>query len=336
MSSLVHVLLLDRPRRARLKRQLAGLIRVSAYLTLIGGACTFFVARAASARLDEAVKQLGQGLLEKLGPEIIGQTQPIVVNGQRLFFSSQVSERPLASTLDELQRHCDGVASPALAALSTLPDSPQRRDLLAGLADPRRLTTDRYDTLDHAMGQIACIAHPQDGADLEETLGRALRFLDTGDLSEVGDARYFLARRVTEQRTQVLSIWTEGHFDLLGMFPAEGDAPGSDSPVVPRPPEARRTFSAVVPARPYTLRAYESRETRQAILAHYDERMPAAGWVEQPTSEGDELRALVRAFSRGDTVAFVVLDAARDGVTPVTLLELGGAGFVHAAVTEEP
>jgi len=325
--------LLDRPRRETLKRQLAGLIRVCTYLTVVGGFAAFFLARAASARLDEAVQQFGQSLLEKLGPEIVGETQQLLVNGQRVFFSSQVSERPLSTTLDELSRHCDSVASPALAAISTLPPSAQREALVAGLEDPRRLTTDRYDTEDHAMGQVACIAHPQDGADLEQTLGRALRFIDTGDLSEVGDARYFLARKVDEQRTQVLSIWTEGHFDLLGMFPAEGDTPGSDSPVVPRPPTARRTFSAIVPDRPYTVRAYESRETRQTILDHYDHLMPMAGWVERPTSEGDELRVLVRAFSRKDTVAFVILDAARDGETPVTLIEVGGQGFTHAVVS---
>jgi hypothetical protein len=334
MSFLAHVFVLDRPRRQRLRRGLAGLIRVSTYLTVVGGVAAFFLARAASARLDEAVQQFGQGLLEKLGPDIIGEAQEIHVNGERVFFSSQVSDRALSTTLGELQRHCDSAASPALAALSSLPAHPQLDELLGGLEDPRRLTTDRYDTADHAMGQVACIAHPQDGADLEEALGRTLRFLETGDVSEVGDARYFLARKVDEQRTQVLSVWTEGRFDLLGMFPAEGDAPGSDSPVVPRPPAARRTFSAVLPGRSYTVRAYESLETRLAILDHYDHGMSLAGWQERPTSEGDELRVLVRAFSRGDTLAFVILDAARDGQTPVTLLELGGEGFVHAAVSQ--
>jgi hypothetical protein len=335
MSFMAQLSLLNRRRHERLKRQLAGFIRVSTYLTVVGSLCAFCLARAASARIDEAVQQFGQGLLQKLGPEIIGEAQQLLVNGQRVMFSSQVSERPLASVLDELQRHCDSAANPALAALSALPAAAQRKDLLAGLEDPRRLTTDRYDTLDHAMGQVACIAHPQDDADLGRALERALRFFESGDLSEVGDARYFLARKVTEQRTQVLSIWTEGHFDLLGMFPTEGDAPGSDSPVVPRPPTARRTFSAILPDRPYTVRMYESRETREAILGHYDRLMPAEGWLEQPTSEGDELRVLTRAFSRGDTLAFVVLDAAREGETPVTLLEVGGEGFVHAAVEDE-
>jgi hypothetical protein len=70
------------------------------------------------------------------------------------------------------------------------------------------------------------------------------------------------------------------------------------------------------------------------ILAHYDEVMTRAGWVDRPTSDGDDLRVLVRAFSREDTVAFVILDAEREGETPVTLLEVGGQGFVHAAVEE--
>src|SRR5262245_23932244 len=132
-------LLLNRARREKFKRQFFGLIRVSTYLTVVGGISAFFLARAASARLDEAVQQFGQGLLDKLGPEFIGETQPLLVNGQRVFFSSQVADRPLAGMLDELQRHCDSVASPALGVLSTLPPSAQKDALLRGLEDPRRL-----------------------------------------------------------------------------------------------------------------------------------------------------------------------------------------------------
>lgn len=321
----------DRSRRARLKRQLAGLLRVSTYLAIVGGLAGFCLARAAAARIDEAVEHFGESLLRKLGPNVIGQTQQVIVNGQPVFFSSTVTDRSVAVTLDELQRHCDSVASPALSSIEALPPATQR-EILGGLDSAQQLGTGRYETDDHALGQVACIAHPQDGATLEQAIERGLRFLDTGDLSELGDARYFVVRQVEGGLTHVISIWTEGHFDLLGMFPDDGDAPGSDSDALPRPPSARRNFTGIVPERPYAVRMYESRETREAILQHYDRQMAAAGWVERPTSEGDELRELTRAFSRKDSVAFVILDAARDGTTPVTLVELGGPGFVQAAV----
>lgn len=328
-------LLLRGPRRQRLKQQLMGLIRVSTYLTLVAGVSSFWIARAASAGIDEAVQRFGESLLRQIGPEIVGEAQHILVNGQSVFMASNVTERPLASVLDELTRHCESVASPALSALSALPPSAAAESALAELGDPRRLGIERFDTEDRALGQVACIAHHQDGANLEQALDKILRFLESGDLSEVGAARYFLARRITDHRSQVIAIWTEGRFDIAGMFLTEGDAPGSDSAVLPRPPRARRAFSAVVPGRPYAVRMYESREAREAILAHYDQSMTSAGWVERPTSEGDELRVLVRAFSRGDTLVFVILDAARAGETPVTLLELGGEGFVHATVEGE-
>ena len=77
------------------------------------------------------------------------------------------------------------------------------------------------------------------------------------------------------------------------------------------------------------MRVYESQASREVILAHYDRVMAADGWVERPTSDGDELRVLTRAFSRDERVVFVVLDAARDGETPVTLVEIGGQGVVQ-------
>jgi hypothetical protein len=322
-------------RRQKLKRGLAGWIRVSTYLTVLAAASSFGLARAASARVDEAVQRFGESLVRQLGPELVGQPQALLVNGQHVMFSSQVIDRPIADTLDVLSRHCESVASPALSAVTALPAS-ARDAILAGVESPGRLTIERRETDDHALGQIACIAHPEDGASLERVLERVIAFVDSGDLSAIGDARYFLARKLEPERTQVISIWTEGRFDLGGMFPSEGDAPGSDSLTVPRPLQARRTFSALIPERPYAVRMYESRQSQEAILQHYDERMTAEGWLERPTSEGDELRELTRAFSRRDTVAFVILDVTQQGLTPVTLLEVGGQGFVQAAVVQEP
>jgi hypothetical protein len=321
-------------RRERLKRRLLGWIRVSTYLTVVAAACGFCLSRAASARVDEAVQRFGESLVRQLGPELVGQPQELLVNGQRVMFSSQVIDRPMAAALDALSRHCQSVASPALAAVAELPAT-ARDGILAGLDSPARLAIEQHETDDHALAQIACIAHPQDGASLERVLERMLEFVASGDLSAIGDARYFLARKLAPERTQVISIWTEGRFDLGGMFPSESDAPGSDSLAVPRPLEARRTFSALIPERPYAVRMYESRQSQEAILRHYDELMTSAGWVERPTSEGDELRELTRAFSREDTVAFVILDVSQQGVTPVTLLEVGGKGFVQATVVEE-
>jgi hypothetical protein len=313
-----------------LRRRLVGLIRVSTYLTVVAGLSSIWLVRAASARIDEAVQQFGDTLLRQLGRDLVGQAQELLVNGQRVFFSSQVAARPLGSTLDELDRHCESLASPALSSIANVPGTEKTDELLAELGNPRRWSMQRQESDELAMGQVACIAHRQDDASVEQTIERAFRFVETGDLAELGDARFFLARKLADDRTHVISIWTEGRFDLGGMFTVEGDAPGSDSSNVPRPPGARRSFSALVPDRPYAVRMYESQESREAILAYYDESMPKAGWVERPTSEGDELRVLVRAFSRDDTVAFVILDAEREGERPVTLVELAGKGFAHA------
>jgi hypothetical protein len=319
-------------RAGRIRRRFVEYVRVGAYLSVVGFVTSLWLLRAADAHLAESVRQFGDDLVQQLDLGVLSSPQPIVVNGQTMYLSSLEVEQPVAATLGHLRDRCKKWVSPALSGVGQLPATLAGRELAPELRNPVDWAVDRQDAPDGTTGQVACIAPPQEDAELVEVLGRIARFAETGDLAEVGNARYFLARRVTESRTHVLAIWTEGSFDLLGMFPGEGDAPGTDSALVPRPPAARRVFSAVVPSRPYAARVYASRASRQEVLEHYDATLSAKGWQEQPMAEGDELRVLTRAFSRDGKLVFVILDGTDDEETPVTLVEMSGEGFAASRV----
>ncbi len=308
------------------------LVRVATYLSFVGFASSLWLLRAADAHIEESMRRFGDDVVRQLDTGYLSSPQPIVVNGQTMFLSSLDVHQPLATTLRHLQDQCKKWVAPALSGVGKLPATVAGLEVAPQLRDPVAWAVSREDAPDEATGQVACIAPSEQHTEVTEVLGRIARFAETGDLGEVGSARYFLARRVTEGRTHVLSIWTEGSFDMLGMFPAEGDAPGSDSDLAPRPPTARRVFSAVVPGRPYAARVYASRASRQQVLEHYDATLSAQGWQEQPMAEGDELRVLTRAFSRGGKLVFVILDGSDAQETPVTLVELAGDGFVASQV----
>jgi hypothetical protein len=317
---------------SRTSRRIVKFVRVGVYLGLVGFVTSWWLLRAADAHIEASVSQFGDDLVRQLDPGLLSSPQPVVVNGQTMYLSSLEVAQPLATTLGHLQDRCKKWVSPALSGVGRLPATVAGLALAPELRDPVDWAVNRQDAPDETSGQVACIAPPQEDAALIDVLARIARFAETGDLAEVGNARYFLARRVSESRTHVLAIWTEGSFDLLGMFPAEGDAPGTDSDLAPRPPAARRIFSGVVPNRPYAARVYTSRASRREVLAHYDATLSAKGWDEQPMAAGDELRVLTRAFSRDGKLVFVILDGTDEAETPVTLVEMNGEGFAASRV----
>jgi hypothetical protein len=156
-----------------------------------------------------------------------------------------------------------------------------------------------------------------------------------GDLSAFGNLRYVVASPGTKEggdldRTRVMSIWTEGRFRLESLEPpAFGDAPGSDSPVLPRPPGSTRLFTAEAVGAPYAVRVYETDNSPEAVLAFYDQAME--DWSPM-TLRGYEKKG--RAFVKGAQP--LVLNVAQDEAkTIVTLTEMGIADTKPTAAAED-
>ena len=119
------------------------------------------------------------------------------------------------------------------------------------------------------------------------------------------------------------------------MFPATGDAAGSDSRVLPRPPGSRRTLSAAAAGMPYAVRTYESNEGRAEVERFYDGWMKARGWIRAARVESEGASAY---FRQDGYQVFLVL-AEEEGRTYATLVEAGASGSSPIAtieVTETP
>jgi hypothetical protein len=164
--------------------------------------------------------------------------------------------------------------------------------------------------------------------------------VDSGDVGQLGDMRYVIARRDEKSgRTHVLAMWTEGAFNVLKMFPQRGDAPGTDPVRFPRPPQSRRVFSARIEGHDHSIRMYDSGATPQAVREHYARFMRESGWNrnELAMPQGDELdlNEHVQAFSKDGAAFLVVVHETLEEKTGVTLIEMSGSGFATTALRED-
>lgn len=89
--------------------------------------------------------------------------------------------------------------------------------------------------------------------------------------------RYVFVRPAASGGSHVLVAWTEGRLELGAMFPASGDASGSDVDGLPRPPGAVRLLSARVPHRGYALAAYRVAGEPDAALERYADQLRHGG-----------------------------------------------------------
>ncbi|MET0793503.1 MAG: hypothetical protein ABW061_18420 [Polyangiaceae bacterium] len=314
------------------RTRLAGVARVAAYLALINLGISYLLMRSAYAGAERAVQRLGSQLTKQLGSQVLGEPQAVSVNGQLLLLAAKETELSVKAVLDQFDAHCEAHSGGLRAEFEKIPGFEQRKLALPeAMRDPGRIGIIRSDaghTSDaETEAHLVCIAQPRDGGGLVGLLKRVNEFMATGDASRIGDMRYVAARKQANGKTQVIAIWTEGKFNIEAMFPDQGDAPGTDAPDFPRPPNAVRSFSAFVPDHPYAVRFYDSTEPQARVLSFYDQELTKAGWTTRPSSmteDGPELHgAGVRAYTRGGRAVAVSAQQDGPGQTGVSVIELG-------------
>jgi hypothetical protein len=321
----------------------AGVARVAAYLAVVNFGISYLLMRSAFAGAERAIQRLGSQLTKELGSKLLGEPQLVSVNGQLLFFAAKETDLSVKRTLDGFDAHCEAHSGGLREEFEKIPGFEQRKLALPqGMRDPGRIGIIRSDT-GHASeaeteGHLVCIAQPQNGGGIAGLITRVNEFMATGDAARIGEMRYVAARKLSNGKTQVVAIWTEGTFNIEAMFPEHGDAPGTDTPDFPRPPNATRSFSAVVPDHPYAVRFYDSNESRERVLSFYDQTLTRACWATRPSSmapDGPELHgAEVRAFTRAGRAVLISAQQEAPGLTGVSVLELGSMPRVVAgAVT---
>jgi len=117
------------------------------------------------------------------------------------------------------------------------------------------------------------------GANTPATFAEAATaFQQTYDLGALGKLRYVYARPDGD-KTRVLTLWTEDSFRFDRLFPASGDAPGSDPEVLGAPPGAVRLLSIRIANTPFAVFVYQSTRAPDSIVKHYDDRMASKDWT---------------------------------------------------------
>jgi hypothetical protein len=203
----------------------------------------------------------------------------LFINGAAMNISTAMTPQSPKEVLDRYESLCREHPQFLARAIADVPQEMQRKvEATVPGATWRRLTdltTVRREVGDEGM--LVCFTDDRP-AGLGDLAGRVRALEQTGDLAELGRVHYVVVKR-TPRGTHVRTIWNEGPLPVAKMFPSKGDAPGFDSDLVPRPPNARRTLSATSTEVPFSVHAYESTDGVPAMHGFYDREMAARGWT---------------------------------------------------------
>jgi hypothetical protein len=300
-------------------------LRLTLYLACAFSLLSWVSARALYAQVQEAARALGRELADL--PELTREAEVVHINGARMHHARAVVDGSVATVLDRVTNHCTKNGGPLTRALQEIarqhPAEYARHAPAAGL---RQGVIRRDDERD---GIVICLV----GGGVTGLAGlveAAQRFAETSDLAEFGHFRYVFAERQSEGKTLVVTLYSDSALDLNRMFPATGDAAGTDSDSVPRPPEARRTLSAAAEGMPYAVRTYVTRRRVPEIQRFYAERARERRWTLDAARDDEGARAYSTPEGR---LVFISLLEDEDK-TVVTLLEAGDASESAIATVE--
>ena len=275
--------------------------------------CAALGARAVYANLREGSIQVGRELVS-LG-DVLGSTKTLGINGAIMNVSTAITEQSPSQVLDRYEAVCRQHPDYLPRALAEIPatlestvdravhDSHLRFGIIRGGNDVEGALTCFMDDRPASVGGVA---------------ERLRGFLRSHDLAELGRFRYVFVNRTKNGTTHVTTLWNEGRFKLGDMFPSSGDAPGGDSTMVPRPPDAKRVFTAAAAGMPFGVRLYQSTRSEDDVRRFYAEAMPARGWVAVADMPDHHVLAYMKNTG---TVLYVSTQSRTGGGTMVTATE---------------
>jgi hypothetical protein len=292
-----------------------GVFRVLGLASLMLATATGITLHRAEAHLKESLRGLGEQIAAIDGFRPNSAPRDLLINGLDLKVVAVSTPLGVKDALDRFQSTCHAVGNIDLSAAlkQKLPDSP------AVLNAPREENSVPAGVIRQDAerdGFLACIDIAEN-TDAEGLLSRLQEFGKTKNLKSLGQLRYALARRESKT-TNLLLMWTEGDAKLSEMFPAQGDAPGSDMRDVPRPKGSRRLISAFEQGMPFGIASYEIQGGDLAsVTRDYQAQLAAGGWRSLPLKKGG-------IFAEKSARKLVVqLRELRDRNVVVTISDLG-------------
>lgn len=304
------------------------ILRVTALgvvLLAIAGAFSYQRARG---QIGESLLGAGAQMMLMADAERQDAPRRMLINGQRIHFSTGVAPYSVGALLDRFQASCESIDAGLMERM---------QEALAMAPDPdrERIAASRSPVIrdeNGGNGYVACLDLGRENVELTELLERFRRFERTRDLHDVGDLRYVYAQPMGDgSRSHFVALWTEGSLRLGEIFPEDRvDARGEDPDDVPRPPGAIRTLSAFEEGDPQRATFYQTEELDEASLASFYRRvLPQNGWT---LLEDEEARSRVPAdvrpalvAERGDRLVWLAFSTQPDGTVDTAVIETGGA-----------
>ena len=319
---------MSNPSKRSVRRRLASCARVAGFITCLIGTGAVAAVVNAQGEARAATVELGRGLLEMR--ELLGSQTEIRINGNRMYAGGAHVASPLPAVLDRFEQHCRELGW-QLDQNETESFAKSVQTKLAALG-ATSLTVSGQRSEDE--GVVVCLLAPPSAHGAKQFLERAREFSVTGDLGRVGDIRYVSARKSAAGGTDVVTVWTEGPFNMKTLTDTEHDAPGSDLKGVARPEGSRRIMDVDMANGQYGLKSYRVRALAEPALESYARGLGRSGWREMTTgiTPGTTLRQS-RTFEKDGAALVVSAHAEGDGAR-VDILQMGSRGYSYVSAPQ--
>ncbi|MFO0649870.1 MAG: hypothetical protein U0326_26865 [Polyangiales bacterium] len=309
-----------RPRFTRLPHA----TRLAAFVVVGLGITSVAAVRQARAQMHEGMRHLARQLMPYAEQGVIEAPRRVEVNGESLYLAMGTTRDSVTAALDYYESWCDRRSGHVTESIAQADSSAFGQLWTAGGRLGPRLEMVREG--DETEGYVICVDVGDQRLTSRDLAGRLKAVVDTGDLSRWGNLRYAYVQRASTG-TRILTVATEGAFNLLRMFPAEGDAPGADPQGLARYPGMRRVLSAREDGQGNSLGMYTARAPIGDVRAWYRGEMGRHGWTLSEVPASVRLPASVASqrdrsltFSRGNDGTMVLVFDHADGVTSMMSL----------------
>jgi hypothetical protein len=283
----------------------------------------------ARGQLGESLLGTGSQMMLLADAERQDAPRELVVNGQRIRFSTGIVPYSSGALLDRFEERCNAIDAGLMERVSqAVAEDPDRAPHDIGSHSPV------LRQMNGAAGFVACLDLGPEDSDLQELAQRAQRFTQTRDLHDLGDLRYIYAQPLDgdpdADRAHFVAIWTEGSLRFDQIFRETGDAIGVDPVDVPRLPGSRRLLSAFERGDSQRATIYRTDELDEgAAERFYRRELAASGWTvlgeHDPRAHLDGARPSL-VVQQGPRVVFLSFSTDSDGRVSSAVIETGPIG----------
>lgn len=297
------------------------IIRLTTFIAVIGAIGLLTSYQRARGQLREVLLSAGAQMMLLGDAEHQDDPRQMILNGQRIHFSTGVVPYSVSELLDRFEGVCEQVDAELMERMDeALAMRPQEN---AEYRVPvRPIVRDQVDD----SGYIACLDLGRDGVEVGTLIERFREFERSRDLHVIGDLRYVYATSMSDgERAHFVALWTDGPLLFDQIFPESGDALGVDPVDIPRPPGGRRVLSAHETGDSQRATIYESAELDEGGLdLFYRRELVAHGWrlLEGPRIPSSEARPALVAEKEG-RMSWVALTTDLHGRAAAAIIETG-------------